>query len=110
MFVNAVLIPIKYLINGTSIAQIDVDEVTYCHFELDTHDVVLAEGLPAETYLDTGDRAHFADGGVSATPYADFHALLWEAKGFAPLIIAGPELAAARRFVAACAEPVAMAA
>jgi Hint domain len=110
VFVNAVLIPVKYLINGTSIAQIDVDTVVYYHIELDTHDVVAAEGLPVETYLDTGDRAHFADGGAIGTPYQDFHALAWEARGFAPLIITGPELSAARRFIAACAGPETMAA
>ena len=27
------------------------------HVELPRHDVLLAEGLPAETYLDTGDQA-----------------------------------------------------
>ncbi len=28
--------------------------------ELDTHVVLLAEGLPAESYLDTGNRSAFA--------------------------------------------------
>jgi serralysin len=30
--------------------------VTYYHIKLDRHDLLLAEGLPAESYLDTGDR------------------------------------------------------
>ena len=57
--VDGVLIPIKHLLNGTSIAQVAVDEVIYYHVELPHHDVLLAEGLPAESYLDTGDRRSF---------------------------------------------------
>jgi hypothetical protein len=41
---------------------------------------------------------------------AEDHALLWEAKGYAPLVISGPELAAARRFIAECSEPATVAA
>ncbi|HTC09733.1 MAG TPA: Hint domain-containing protein [Acetobacteraceae bacterium] len=59
-----VLIPVKHLVNGTTIAQIQVDTVIYCHVELPAHDVVLAAGLPAERYLETGDRANFANVGA----------------------------------------------
>ena len=38
--------------------------VTYYHFELATHDVVQAEWLPAETYLETGQRANFHQDGL----------------------------------------------
>ena len=63
VYVGAVLVPAKYLINGTSITQVMADEVTYHHVELPRHDVLLAEGLPAESYLDLGDRSNFANGG-----------------------------------------------
>ena len=63
VFADGVLIPIKYLINGTTIAQITVDDVTYYHIELTRHDLLCAEGLTAESYLDTGDRANFANAG-----------------------------------------------
>jgi hypothetical protein len=56
---NGVLIPIRYLINGRTVAQVSVTDVTYYHVELPAHDVILAEGLPCETYLDTGNRAAF---------------------------------------------------
>ena len=59
VFIAGVLIPVRYLVNGTSIAQERVDAVTYYHLELAAHDVVLAEGLPCESYLDTGNRAAF---------------------------------------------------
>jgi hypothetical protein len=63
VYVDGSLIPAIYLVNGRSIAQARVGRVTYIHVELPAHDVVLAEGLPAESYLDTGNRAAFAGGG-----------------------------------------------
>jgi collagen type I/II/III/V/XI/XXIV/XXVII alpha len=41
--------------------QVAVDAVTYFHVELPRHDVLLAEGLAAESYLDTGNRSVFAN-------------------------------------------------
>ena len=35
----------------------------YHHVELAAHDVLIAEGLAAESYLDTGDRSSFSNGG-----------------------------------------------
>jgi hypothetical protein len=47
IFFNEALIPVKYLINGTSIAQAtpsDASTIEYYHIELDTHEVLYAEG------------------------------------------------------------------
>jgi hypothetical protein len=99
VFVDDVLIPIKHLINGTTITQVPVDEVTYFHIELSRHDVVLAQGLPAESYLDAGDRANFANDGGLARLFPDFSAGMWEAYGCAPLIVRGPTLDTVRRWV-----------
>src|ERR1019366_8334910 len=63
VFVDGVLVPIRYLVNGETIARVPVDEVVYYHVELPEHGVLLAEGLPAESYLDIGDRANFANSG-----------------------------------------------
>ncbi len=60
---QGVLIPVRCLCNGTTIRQEAVAAIDYYHVELDAHDVVLAEGLPAESYLDTGNRDAFANGG-----------------------------------------------
>jgi hypothetical protein len=68
VLVEGVLIPIRYLINGSTIAQQPVDEVTYWHVELPRHDILLAEGLRCESYLDTGNSAAFADGGSAGIP------------------------------------------
>lgn len=98
LFLEGALIPVKYLINGDTIVQVSRPHVTYYHVELGAHDVIFAEGLPAETYLETGQRAAFANGGavIQAHPRfapADCDAqLLWAALGYAPLIIAGPEI------------------
>jgi len=104
VYVNEVLIPVKYLLNRSSIAQVQVDAITYYHLELAAHDVLLAEGLATESYLDGGDRANFANGGVVVRRFPNFTALLWEAYGCAPLIVTGTELSAARRLVATIAE------
>lgn len=105
MYVDGVLIPIKHLINGTTIAQVPVDEVTYYHIELDDHEMLLAEGLPAESYLDTGDRRKFTNGGRPISLFPDYSShspdtiAIWEAFGCAPLILTGPRLDVARHFV-----------
>jgi hypothetical protein len=59
VLVDGTLVPIRRLINGASIAQEKHAEVTYYHVELDRHDVLYAEGLATESYLDTGNRAVF---------------------------------------------------
>ena len=97
---DGVLIPVKHLINGTTIAQVKTDRVVYHHIELEQHDVILAEGLPAETYLDAGDRATFAGGAVIAL-YPDFAARRWEMKGCAAMVLTGPVLEGVRRRLAA---------
>ena len=94
--------PDRYLANDTTIARVAVDEVTYYHVELDQHDIVLAEGLPCESYLDVGDRTNFSNGGDVVRLFPDLSnrppsmADAWESRGYAPLVVAGPRLDAAR--------------
>ena len=59
-----VLIPAGTLVNGSTIQQVEVDEVTYWHVELDSHDIVLAENLPCESYLEMGNRGFFREAAV----------------------------------------------
>jgi fibronectin-binding autotransporter adhesin len=99
VYIDDVLIPVKHLINGTSIVQRPVDEVTYYHVELPRHTVLLADGLAAESYLDTGDRSNFANGAGPIALYPDFASRIWDAEGCAPLVVTGPALDAARRWV-----------
>jgi hypothetical protein len=60
MYLENVLIPAIALVNGVSIFQPDnVDRVEYIHLELDSHDIVLAEGAESETFIDDGSRGMF---------------------------------------------------
>jgi Hint domain-containing protein len=55
-----VLVPAEHLVNGVTIEQAqDVDWLEYFHIELDSHDVIFAEGAPAETYVDCDNRGMF---------------------------------------------------
>ncbi len=57
LYIDDVLIPVEYLVNHRSIAWDDrAQEVTVYHIELETHDVLLANGVPAESYRDDGNR------------------------------------------------------
>jgi len=103
VYVGEVLIPVKYLVNGSTIAQVAVASVTYHHIELPRHDVVLAEGLPAESFLDMKDGSNYANRAGPRRLYPDYSARMWEAFGCAPLVVTGAELEAARAMVARCA-------
>jgi probable HAF family extracellular repeat protein len=67
---DGMLIEAKDLINGVSIVQMRrVDKVEYFHIELETHDVIVAEGALSETFLDDDSRAMFHN----AHEYAALH-------------------------------------
>ena len=107
VFVNGVLVPVKLLINGSSITQVRTDRVRYFHVELPRHAVILAEGLPVESYLNTGERANFNQNGAIIRLFPDFAArlapetaLAWETRGTASLVMTGEKLAAARQCIA----------
>ncbi len=60
MYLDGMLFPAAVLVNGLSIVQEQsVDQVDYLHIELDTHDVILAEGAPSETFVDDDSRGMF---------------------------------------------------
>ncbi len=106
LFRDGALVPARLLVNGTSIAvEKGLAEVTYFHIELPAHDVVLAEGAAAESWLDAGNRAWFENAPtallrVTATPDAYAHE---DAQPCAPVVQAGPRLAAIRDRIALAA-------
>jgi hypothetical protein len=100
VYVEEVLVPVKYLINASTIVQVPVERVTYHHIELAEHDVLLAEGLPAESFLDMRDGSNYANRPGPVRLYPDYAARMWEAFGCARLVVTGPELEAARALVA----------
>lgn len=110
VFVAGALVPVRYLLNGTTIVQDSVARVTYFHVELAdeadaaVHDVVLAEGMPCESFLDTGNKGAFANGGAAVTLHPDFALRVWETKACAPLVRGGTRLAAVRAALRSRAE------
>ncbi|MBE7211365.1 MAG: Hint domain-containing protein, partial [Gluconacetobacter diazotrophicus] len=67
ILVDGGLVPARMLVNGGSIL---LDRTrpryTFHHLELVRHGILFAEGLPAESYLDTGNRVAFANADVAA--------------------------------------------
>ncbi len=103
IYAEDVLIPVRYLVNGTTITQLSVDTVGYFHLELPSHDVLIAEGLPVESYPDVGARHVFENAGPVVQLHPDFRlrpdlvSMYWEANGYAPLVVIGPALDRVRR-------------
>jgi hypothetical protein len=72
IFVDGRLVCARQLINGTTIRQEKGwTSVEYFHVELDTHAILLAEGLPAESYLNTGNQGFFANSGEPLVLHPD---------------------------------------
>jgi hypothetical protein len=72
IFVDGVLIAARQLVNRTTIRQeTGRASVDYFHVELDSHAILLAEGLPAESYLDTANRGFFSNSGDPLTLHPD---------------------------------------
>ncbi len=111
VFAGGALIPIRYLLNGASVRWTVRQRIEYWHVELQAedggpvHDIVLADGLEAESYLDTGNRPAFAAAGIAllrpglADP--DIAMACWAERGCAPLHVEGPAVVAQRRLLAA---------
>jgi hypothetical protein len=90
LMVSGLFVAAGHLVNGTSIIRGEaVRDLTYWHVELDSHDLLLTENTPAESFLAApGVRCGFdgvqaLDAGAAPVPYASRTEL-------------GPELAALR--------------
>jgi hypothetical protein len=90
LYLDGVLIPVEELINHRSIVWDDrAREVSIYHIELESHDVLLANGAPAESYRDDGNRWLFqnANTGWGLPPMPRF----------APVLAGGPIVDAVRQ-------------
>jgi len=90
LYIDDVLIPVEFLVNHRSIYWDDnAQEVELYHIELETHDVLVANGAPAESYRDDGNRWLFrnANSGWGLPPQAPC----------APVLTGGPVVDAAWR-------------
>ena len=87
---DGVLLPARQLVNDMTITQdLNRHSVSYYHLELERHAIVLAEDVPAETYLDTGNRAFFSNAGLALILHPEFLVNVglrcWETDACAPL-------------------------
>ncbi len=72
IFVDGKLICARQLVNGTTIRpELGWTAVDYYHVELDQHAILLAEGLPAESYIDTGNSGFFDNSGAPMVLHPD---------------------------------------
>jgi len=93
---GGVLIEAKDLINGASIVQAEsVEKVEYIHIELEAHDVIVAEGALAESFIDDDSRGLFHNAHEYRTLYPD--APKWLLPYCAPRCDEGYEVETARQ-------------
>ena len=92
LFIDDALYPARLLINGMTIVRdLTPNSVSYHHIELDRHAVMFAEGVAAETYLDTGNRAFFSNAGLATILHPELNInenlRCWETDACAPLTV-----------------------
>ncbi|WP_419728975.1 Hint domain-containing protein [Lichenicola sp.] len=87
LLLDGVLIAARQLVNGSSITIESVPAVHYFHVELERHGILIAEGAEAESYLDTGNRCMFSNGGAPLALHADF-SRSDDSRAVAPLVTA----------------------
>jgi hypothetical protein len=92
-------IPASALVNGVSILRRETaGAAEYIHVELHDHDVILAEGVPAETFVDDDSRTNFDN----ASEYYDLYGFAASRRGYSvPRLEEGYRLEAIRRRIAA---------
>ena len=85
LYLDGILIPVEFLVNHRSIFWDDrAQKVTIYHVELAAHDILIADGAPAESYRDDGNRWLFqnANAGWHLPPKSPC----------APVLTGGPEV------------------
>ena len=79
LYIDGVLVQAEQLINGATIIQETVvDRIEYFHIELDAHDIIIADGAPAESYIDCDNRGKFHNAADFAQLYPDDDRPHWQ--------------------------------
>jgi probable HAF family extracellular repeat protein len=105
MLLDGVLVPAAELVNGTTIRREGgMAQVDYIHLELESHDVIWANGVLSETFVDDDSRAMFSNAADYASLYG---AAAGPARFCAERVSGGPVL---ERIKARLDHPVALAA
>jgi hypothetical protein len=83
LYIDDVLIPVEFLVNHRTILWDDhAQEVEIYHVELESHDILIANGVPAESYRDDGNRWLFQNANTG------WH--LPPQEPYAPVLTGGP--------------------
>ena len=83
VYLDGALIPVEFLVNHRSILWDDQAQmVSLYHIELETHDALLANGAPLESYRDDGNRWLFQNANVGWDLAPKEH--------YAPVLTGGP--------------------
>jgi hypothetical protein len=101
LFLDSVLVQAGALVNGTTIVRETAmpERFTYFHVELEDHALILAEGVPAETFVDNVTRRRFDNFADYEARYGDTGATIAE--------IAAPRIKSARQLPQALRERLA---
>ena len=101
IYANGVLIAAISLVNRTTvILDWTVRDVSYYHVELESHGLLLSEGLATESYLDNGNRSFFANGPQVTSLHPDPSPKLIARQACAPRLFAGPLVEEVRQHLA----------
>lgn len=69
VFLNSVLVEAQAMVNNVTVLREHIPEdFSYYHIELDSHELLLAEGMAAESFVDNVDRVHFSNWAERAAP------------------------------------------
>ena len=102
LYIDQLLVQPKDLLNGATIRpDTAARRVRYFHVELTAHDILFAEGAPAESFLDTGHRGVFDNAAEPLLLHPDLMQIRREAEGRAPLCLGGEALSQIRARLAA---------
>jgi hypothetical protein len=72
LLLDGIFVPAELLVNAQTILQAEVvDQVHYFHLEFEAHEVILAEGTPAESYVEYENRHGFHNAHEFAALYPD---------------------------------------
>ena len=72
LLLDGSLVPAEHLVNSLTIVKTGaVDRVDYFHLEFETHEVILAEGAPAESYVECDNRQGFQNAHEFAALYLE---------------------------------------
>jgi O-antigen biosynthesis protein len=103
LFIDPVLVPAGLLVNGISVLRCpETKPIThYLHVELESHDVIFAEGQPVETYIDCDNRMLFQNVAEFTALYPNDTTPAW--RFCAPRVESSANLRRIRRQIAALA-------